>query len=79
MGGESTRRTVSDAAREIGVTPGRIRQFIAEGRLRAKNLAPSGHKPYYVIAEEELMRFRMQPRKPGRPHSGMRVRPGQLR
>lgn len=60
------RLTVGEAARELGVTPSRVRHMIGQGRLRASK-RPRAHAggDEWAIEADELERVRE--RKPGRP------------
>lgn len=53
--------TVTQAAARLGVTPGRVRQFIHAGRLKATRLG----KRVWVIDVEDLREFEAIPRKDG--------------
>ena len=55
--------TVPQVAIACDVTPGRVHQFISEGRLKAERLGER-----YVISREEVERFRSIPRASGRPN-----------
>ena len=52
--------SVTEAAEKLGVTRGRIRQLISDGRLKATKV---GH--YWAIDTQDLAA--LQRRKPGRP------------
>lgn len=52
--------TTKDAAERLGVSVGRVYQFISEGRLPAKKVGRD-----YLIAEKDLKL--VKDRKPGRP------------
>ena len=52
------------AAEELGVSVVRIKQFCAQGRLGTK--APDGR---YIITNDDVERFKNQPRVPGRPRA----------
>ena len=54
--------TVAEVAESLGVTAGRVRQFLAEGRLSGEKF---GH--LWAINQSELERFRAIDRKPGNP------------
>jgi len=56
--------TVREFAKRLGVTPGRVRQFICEGRLRTEMFGANR-----AIPEEEALRFEQEQRMPGRPKS----------
>ena len=45
--------TVTQSAARLSVTPGRIRQFIREGRLKAERLGPR----MFAIREKDLQEF----------------------
>jgi hypothetical protein len=53
--------TVHQAADKLGVTPGRVRQLITAGRIKARYLTPR----MMVIDVKELAKVKN--RKPGRP------------
>jgi len=53
--------TTAQAAKKLGVTPGRVRQFVLAGRIKARHVTPS----VLVIDEKELAKLKN--RKPGRP------------
>lgn len=57
--------TVSDAAKQLRLTAGRMRQLVAEGRIQVTRLNPRMN----VITREEFERFREIERRPGRPSS----------
>ena len=61
--------TVRQAAKRLGVTPGRVRQLIAEGRLEAAETVEGGGRYGYSrrIAPEALDRYARQRQRPGRP------------
>ena len=52
--------TVKEAAERLGVTPGRVRQFIVEGRLKGEKVGN-----VWVFTEDEIARFSEEPRRPG--------------
>ena len=52
--------SVSEAAKALGVTPGRIRQMILAGRLKATKVGS-----FWIIQPEDLEAVRY--RRPGRP------------
>lgn len=54
--------TVSVAAKKLGVSHGRVLQFIASGRLRADRVSPR----LYLIDPKEIRRFASIPRPAGR-------------
>jgi predicted transcriptional regulator len=54
--------SVADAARELGITPARVRYYIKEERLDASHV---GHA--YVIRESALKAFAAARRPAGRP------------
>lgn len=56
--------SMREAAQRLGLSKGRIHQFITEGRLRSERIGN-----ILVIPESELERFAAQERKPGRPKS----------
>jgi hypothetical protein len=53
--------TVSQAAAKLGVTPGRVRHFIAAGRIKARYLTPR----MMLIDAKELAKVKHRPT--GRP------------
>lgn len=53
----------AEAARRLGVTPGRVRQLITAGRLPATRLGRD-----WAIEERSLSKVAV--RKPGRPRKG---------
>jgi hypothetical protein len=55
--------TVQQAAKRLGVTPGRVRQMILAGQIKARLFAPR----LLVIDERELAKPTVKNRKPGRP------------
>jgi hypothetical protein len=62
--------SVSEAANLIGVTPGRVRQFIAEGRLPVQvtrwRQTPRGRRPHvYGILEADAHALAVSPRHTG--------------
>ncbi len=57
--------TVDEAAKELGLTPQRVRQFCREERLGQR----VGQQ--WVITREELEEFKKKPRLPG-----VRISPG---
>jgi len=52
--------TVEEAAAQLGVSPRRVRQYIAEGRLKARKMAG-----VHIISSRSLAAFERRP--PGRP------------
>lgn len=56
--------SVREAANILGVSRGRVHQFVCEGRLHAQKLGN-----VLVFSETELKRFQEIPRSPGRPKS----------
>ena len=56
--------TTEEAARELGVTPQRVRALIKAGRLKAKSVGV-GNRATYLIRPADLDAVR--DRKPGRP------------
>jgi len=54
--------SVREAAQILGVTRGRVHQFVCEGRLKAEKIGN-----ILVFRESELQRFKDIPRTPGRP------------
>jgi len=61
--------TIPQAARELGVTPGRVRQLIAIDRLISPRRVKRRGLPSYLIDECELkiLQKRNQPERRGRP------------
>lgn len=62
--------TTIDAAKKIGVTDARIRQIIADGRLKADKFGGS-----FVIAEKDLAKYKPNKRGPkpkSRKNKGLR-------
>jgi excisionase family DNA binding protein len=59
--------TVNQAAKIIGVTPGRIRQLIAENHLPATKVG-EGRGGVWLIKRDDLERIKVRP-GPGRPKS----------
>lgn len=57
--------TVNEAAQRLGVTAGRLRQFICQGRLQVVALHPRAN----VIPMEEFERFSQLERPNGRPRN----------
>jgi hypothetical protein len=51
--------TVTEAAKELGLSPVRVRQFCQEGRIGRK------HGTFWLIDEGELKRFARQERPAG--------------
>jgi len=62
---DETLLSVREAARSIGVTPGRIRQLIVEGKIKGRRVGPR----FWLIPESELKPFK-EPSGIGRPRSG---------
>jgi excisionase family DNA binding protein len=60
--------TTVEAGRRLGVTPQRIRQYIAEGRIRAQKVGRD-----YLVDAESVDEFR--PRPTGNPNFGPGFRP----
>ncbi len=54
--------TAADAARELGVTPARVSQLIADGRLDARRVGGTT-----LVTEESVGAYASTPRSPGRP------------
>jgi excisionase family DNA binding protein len=54
--------TVQQAAKRLGVTPGRVRQMILAGQIKARLFAPR----LLVIEEKELNKPAVKNRRPGR-------------
>ena len=52
--------TTNQAAVELGVSPRRVRQYIVQGRLRARKIGRD-----YLVDSESVAAFR--PRPPGNP------------
>ncbi len=57
--------TTEDVANELGVTTGRVRQFVMRNRL--KPVEKIGQVLFFT--REEVDKFREIPRNPGRPKS----------
>ena len=57
--------TVRQAAKRLGVTPGRIRQFVVEGRIKPRYLNPR----MMLIDEKELAKVKDR-------HQGKRLKKG---
>jgi hypothetical protein len=55
--------TVHKAADRLGVTPGRVRQLISMGRIKARHLTAR----MMLIDERELSKPNVKNRAPGRP------------
>lgn len=55
--------TVAEAAKVLDVTPGRVRRFINEGRLKALRV----NARLYLVDVDDLARFRKLQREPGNP------------
>lgn len=53
--------TTQEAARQMGITDAYVRQLIGAGKLTAKRLGDR----VWVIAEDEIERFKSLERKPG--------------
>ena len=60
LGGPSM--TAADAARELCVTPARVSQLIADGRLDARRVGGMT-----LVSEASVAAFASSPRSPGRP------------
>jgi excisionase family DNA binding protein len=52
--------TTTEVAARLGVIPRRVRQLIAEGRIKARK---NGRD--WLISEAEVRRFAAKPRRPG--------------
>jgi hypothetical protein len=61
--------TVTQAAREIGVTPGRVRQMIIDKEISGQQI-PDGTFGRWFIHQDEVVRVRDLVPKTGRPRSG---------
>jgi excisionase family DNA binding protein len=48
--------TVSQAARELGLTPGTVRYLIAHGRIKARQITPRLN----AVSAEEIARYRRE-------------------
>jgi len=59
--------SVEEAARQIGITPGRVRQLLCAGELHGEKLAK-----VWAIPASEVEKFRRRPQKTGRPRIGTR-------
>lgn len=55
--------TTDDVAEILDVTPGRVRQFVVEGRLEPETKIGQ----VLFFDEEKVAKFRKIPRNPGRP------------
>jgi excisionase family DNA binding protein len=55
--------TVREAAERLKVSPGRVRQLIAAGRIAARHVTTT----LLVMDERELAKPTVKTRKPGRP------------
>lgn len=55
--------TTEDVANLLNVTPGRVRQFVVEGRLEYEKKIGQ----VLFFDEEKVQEFRSIPRNPGRP------------
>jgi len=55
--------TVSEAAKRLKVTPGRVRQLITKGKIEARHITAT----LMLIDEKELAKPNVRNRKPGRP------------
>lgn len=55
--------TVAEAAKVLKITPGRVRRFINEGRLRAHRV----NARLYLVDVDDLARFSQILREPGNP------------
>lgn len=56
--------TVAEAAQQLDLSPVAVRQFIAEGRLRATKYGRT-----WLLERAEVARFARRKRAPGRPKS----------
>ncbi len=59
--------TLPEAAQEIGITPGRLRQMLRAGELEGEKVGP-----VWVIPRSEVERLKNTPRTTGRPRIGER-------
>jgi len=64
---EGAYMSVEEAARRIGITPGRVRQLLCAGEIRGQKLAK-----VWAIPESQVEKFCQQPQKTGRPRVGSR-------
>lgn len=60
--------TTAEAAKRLGVSPGRVRHFLAEGRIQARKFGRDWAIPATVVAE-----FAKQERRVGNPNFGRRA------
>ncbi|MER5640732.1 transposase, partial [Kitasatospora sp. NPDC002227] len=60
---ESSGRRVSAVARELGVNPESLRQWVARSRAAAATLGAGGEGPLTPAEREELRRLRRQVRE----------------
>lgn len=68
--------TVVEAAEILGVTPGRVHQFLLDGRLRvARRLGRVGGTGLILLRRAEVERFGRRPRPPGNPTFGGKKSP----
>lgn len=54
--------TAAEAARALGVTPGRVSQLVADGRLEARRVGGAT-----LVSERSVSMYASTPRSPGRP------------
>lgn len=62
--------TVADAAAELGLTDGRVRQLLRQGELSGEHLN-GGKSGAWVIYRVSVMKFKKKPQVTGRPRSGI--------
>ncbi|MBT9153050.1 MAG: hypothetical protein DDT35_01277 [Firmicutes bacterium] len=62
--------TVAEAAEILGVTPGRVRQFVMTGRLLPAERVGRFGAGLCLFRRHDVERFGRIPRLAGRPHSG---------
>ena len=65
----STHCTVAQAADEIGVTPGRVRQMLIDGEIRGEQV-PDQTNGRWLIGRREVDRVARIEHTVGRPRSG---------
>lgn len=61
--------TVTEAAAEVGLSPGRLRYYLRQGVLDAVRPNREAGRRDYKISARELHKFRQRPRPNGRPPS----------
>lgn len=58
--------TLTEAAEEIGLTTGRLRQLLRAGKIKGHKFGPRA----WVISEKEVKRLKKEPQTTGRPRVG---------